>query len=177
MPKQTAPKNNSGFTLIELLIVILVIGALSGVLLGVVNSSGVRQKARDSQRKSDLKRIQTALELYFVDFRSYPISNPGSGDGDWEQVGGGATNVIVGALEPDYANPVPVDPEISGNNSDPCDNATTYRYNYRSDGTYYNLTTIMEVETSSNDSPCTVGNTGCGGGFDTIDVCYFAQNP
>ena len=177
MPKRSAYKKTSGFTLIELLIVILVIGSLSGILLGVVNSSGVRQKARDSQRKSDLRKTQTALELYFADFRAYPISNPGSGAGNWEQVGGGATNVIVGTLQPNYIDPVPVDPSISGNNASPCSNATIYRYNYRSDGTYYNLTAIMEVSTSNDDSVCTTGNTGCAAGFATEGVCYFAQNP
>jgi type II secretion system protein G len=61
-----------GFTLIELLIVIVIIGILSSFLLA--NFIGVRQRARDGTRKSDLRQIQTALELYRSDNGSYPLT-------------------------------------------------------------------------------------------------------
>ncbi len=51
-----------GFTLIELLVVISIIGLFSALV--VPNFMGVRQRARDTQRKSDLKQIQKALEMY-----------------------------------------------------------------------------------------------------------------
>ena len=53
---------NLGFTLIELLVVIAIIGGLSSLL--VPNFMAARERARDAQRKSDLKQIQKALELY-----------------------------------------------------------------------------------------------------------------
>ena len=59
-----------GFTLIELLIVIAIIGVLSAILFA--NFVGVRQRARDAQRKSDLRQIQAALEIYRSDVGSYP---------------------------------------------------------------------------------------------------------
>lgn len=62
-----------GFTLIELLIVIAVIGILVGFT--VVNLVGVRQRARDGDRKADLKSTQSALELYRADQNSYPAQN------------------------------------------------------------------------------------------------------
>ena len=175
-------KKSLGFTLIELLVVITVIGALSGILLGVINSSGIRAKARDSQRKSDIKKIQTALELHFADFRAYPKSDPvaGTDPGNeaWEQIGIGR---LVGELQPNYIDPVPVDPqgEVGGNNG-PCEGPTFQRYNYRSNGSYYFLTAIMEVTTSKDDSPCSsmAGEAFfCAVGFGNTDVCYFAQNP
>ncbi len=61
-----------GFTLIELLVVIAIIGILSGILMA--NFVGIRQRARDGTRKSDLKVIQSALELYRSDQGSYPTS-------------------------------------------------------------------------------------------------------
>lgn len=61
-----------GFTLIELLIVIAIIGVLATLLM--VNFIGVRQRARDAQRKSDLRQIQSALEIYRSDQGSYPAS-------------------------------------------------------------------------------------------------------
>lgn len=60
----------SGFTLIELLIVIAIIGILSTLLMA--NFIGVRQRARDAQRKSDIRQLQAALELYRADTGQYP---------------------------------------------------------------------------------------------------------
>src|SRR3990167_2999854 len=53
------------FTLIELLVVIGIIGTLSALTLP--NFMSARERARDSQRKNDLKQIQKALELYKLD--------------------------------------------------------------------------------------------------------------
>ncbi len=50
-----------GFTLIELLVVIAIIGLLS--TLAVVSLGSARQKAADAKRISDLKAIQTAMEM------------------------------------------------------------------------------------------------------------------
>lgn len=62
-----------GFTLIELIVVIAIIGLLS--TLAVVALGSARLKARDSKRLSDLKQLQTALELYYTDQNQYPAGN------------------------------------------------------------------------------------------------------
>ena len=59
-----------GFTLIELLVVIVIIGILA--TLATVALSSARMKARDARRVSDVRQIQTALELYFSDAQAYP---------------------------------------------------------------------------------------------------------
>jgi len=59
-----------GFSLIELLIVISIIGIL--VATATVSWTNAQQKSRDSKRKSDVKSIQQALELYLQDYGSYP---------------------------------------------------------------------------------------------------------
>lgn len=55
-------RNKKGFTLIELLVVIAIIGLLS--TLAVVSLNNARGKARDARRVSDIKTIQTAMDLY-----------------------------------------------------------------------------------------------------------------
>ena len=62
--------NKKGFTLIELLVVIAVIGVLSSIVL--VSLSGVRGKARDAIRQSDMSQIRKALEVYYTDHGHYP---------------------------------------------------------------------------------------------------------
>ena len=59
-----------GFTLIELLVVVSLIGVLSTLVIANLNSA--RERARDTQRKSDLRNIQTALRLYYNDSGGYP---------------------------------------------------------------------------------------------------------
>jgi len=61
-----------GFTLIELLVVIAILGILATIALASFSSS--QMKARDAQRKSDLKAIASALEILYNDHESYPFS-------------------------------------------------------------------------------------------------------
>ena len=62
-----------GFTLIELLVVISIIGMLSAIVLASMSSA--RVKANDTKRLADFRQIQTALELYYSTYGSYPGSN------------------------------------------------------------------------------------------------------
>ena len=59
-----------GYTIIELLIVVAIIGLLITLGTYAWNSSG--QRSRDSVRKSDLSRIQNALQQFYLDNRAYP---------------------------------------------------------------------------------------------------------
>mgnify|MGYP000014696671 CR=1 FL=1 len=63
----------TGFTLIELLVVIAIIAILATLIL--TNIQGVRERARDLRRKSDLSSIQKSLRLYFNDYRIFPTSS------------------------------------------------------------------------------------------------------
>ncbi|MCL5433258.1 MAG: prepilin-type N-terminal cleavage/methylation domain-containing protein [Patescibacteria group bacterium] len=89
-----------GFTLIEVLIVVVIIGVLAALLM--VNFIGVRQRARDAQRKSDLRQIQAALELYRADQGEYPQS--------LDECSNGALGVIAPDCTTIYMQQVPKDP-------------------------------------------------------------------
>ncbi|MEA3249743.1 MAG: prepilin-type N-terminal cleavage/methylation domain-containing protein [Patescibacteria group bacterium] len=76
MKKTIGTHSRAGFTLIELLVVITIIGALSAI--GTVSYQSVRMAGRDVKRASDMKQIQTALELYFENHQTYPFDqHPG----------------------------------------------------------------------------------------------------
>ena len=126
----------AGFTLVELLVVVGIIGLLSALVSA--NVSGARQKARDANRQSDLRTIQTALELYLNDHGNLP-----------GPVGGGMLTSLAGgpnwipALTPTYIVRVPVDPK----------NVEPFVYQYGSgqtvqQGAYY-VQTNLETTTSS----------------------------
>lgn len=66
-------QHENGFTLVELLVVISIIGILAALVL--VNLSNVRERGRDSARKTDLSQLRTALRLYYNDNQTYPTSN------------------------------------------------------------------------------------------------------
>lgn len=65
-------KKNNAFTLIEVLVVIAILAGLVAILFP--NFMSIREKARDTQRKNDIKQLQKALELYKEN--SYPPAYP-----------------------------------------------------------------------------------------------------
>ncbi|MBU2632355.1 prepilin-type N-terminal cleavage/methylation domain-containing protein [Patescibacteria group bacterium] len=134
-------KQGKGFTLIELLIVVAIIGVLASLLMA--NFIGVRQRGRDAQRKSDVRQIQSALELYRADMSSYPLasSNPLAC----------GSSLMSGTTT--YMKKIPCDPQ----------NPTTQKYVYSysaTNGTY----TIKACLENSNDSQLDATNT-CSPGY------------
>ncbi len=125
-------KNYFGFTLIELLIVIVILGILSVIGLGAFTSA--QMKSRDSNRKSSLSGIVTALEVYYNDHGSYPI---GDALGNIEGCGVGGTSACsYGSIWQDdkgttYMVQIPEDPGAN-------------EFFYDSDGTSYMIYARLE---------------------------------
>lgn len=129
-------KKEGGFTLLELLIVIVIIGILA--LLIIPNITSAPKKARDTQRKTDLRAVQKGLEEYFVSNNVYP-------GGTWQ------TDLTSGTAP--ILKSVPTDPK----------NTSPYTYVYTPGGsnTTYTLTACLEnggdngTDTVAAVSPCT----------------------
>jgi general secretion pathway protein G len=66
-------KQDKGFTIVELLIVIVVIGILAGLVITTYN--GIQQKARNTERTTDLKTFQSQLEAYYANNGRYPATS------------------------------------------------------------------------------------------------------
>ena len=123
------------FTLIELLIVIVIVGVLATIF--VSNYLGVRQRANDSQRKSNLRQIQAALELYRYDLGSYPTSLKNCPTAGTHTYFGDPTCTVT------YMQKIPVDPQGTSYY-----NSGNYYYTAPG-GTGYTLCSCLE---NANDS-------------------------
>lgn len=60
----------SGFTIVELLIVIVIIGILAGLV--ITTFVGIQQRARNSERQTDINSVSSQLEGYFAKNSGYP---------------------------------------------------------------------------------------------------------
>lgn len=103
-----------GFTLIELLVVISIIGVLA--TLALVSFGPAQKQAKDTQRKSDIRQYQNALEMY---------ANKGNGlfPGENSTVSADSSGGLCGDLG------------LTSCSSDPKKSTdATYDYKYQSDG-------------------------------------------
>lgn len=137
--------HKSGFTLIELLVVIAIISILAALLMA--NFVGVRQRGRDGQRKSDLRQIQTALELYRADNGSYPASIASCG-----------SSFVYNTTT--YMQKIP------------CDPLQKTSYAYSSDGTTYTIYACIENENDSEKDSST--QSGC---TSVTNISFTVTNP
>lgn len=63
-------KRQEGFTIVELLIVIVVIGILAALV--ITTFTGIQQRARNTERETDIKAIHGQVEAYYADNGRYP---------------------------------------------------------------------------------------------------------
>ena len=73
-------KKQQGFTIVELLIVIVVIGILAALV--ITTFTGIQQKARNTERQTDIKAMHGQVEAFFAQNGKYPtLAN--MNDGTW----------------------------------------------------------------------------------------------
>ena len=66
-------QGSAGFTLVELIVVIAVLGILAGI--AIPRLTGVRDEADIAAVKSDLRNIQSGLEMYIADTGNTTVSD------------------------------------------------------------------------------------------------------
>jgi prepilin-type N-terminal cleavage/methylation domain-containing protein len=147
---------HKGFTLIELLVVMSIIAIFSAI--GYANFSDARKISRDAQRQSDLRLLQSAIELYKQKYGVYPapcngfatnINTPYSGQkGTSLQCSDGSNEYIVG-LAPEFIPVLPNDPNPKSFNG----GDLGYLYITNSERSVYKITTSsVEVDVVDQNS-------------------------
>ncbi|NAZ84617.1 type IV pilin protein [Kineococcus indalonis] len=68
--RKAVEEKDQGFTLIELLVVMIIIGILAAIAIPTFLNQ--RNKAYDTQARSDLRSAQTEMETYYTDNQTYP---------------------------------------------------------------------------------------------------------
>jgi len=118
-------KRNLGFTLIELVVVMAIVSVLTG--LATFNFQQARQRARDVQRKNDLKQLANALEVYKNDQNPqvYPAT---------------ITDLVNGG----FIKSSPMDPRYKADNSAWVDYVYTRDPGMTGDNLDYEITACLE---------------------------------
>jgi len=138
-------KTTSGFTIVELLIVIVVIAILAAI--SIVAYNGIQERARFASMRSDIASLNKAIQLYYADNGSYPITPAGTGSpcssGNWCGFDQGTGDNFIPGLAPKYLNNTPQLP-VANSSSD--------TYLYRSpDGVNYKLIRYQSGGLSSSE--------------------------
>lgn len=142
--------SRKGFTLIELLVVIAIIGMLASAVSASL--ADAQREARDKRRVADLKSLQTALELYYVDNQSFPRESEGAN-------GNISTNTTLQNLLDPYMQGFPIDP--AG-----IDNTTFYYYydgNHTCGGRNYAIIFARQMDKAENSNYTEFAGTTCAG--------------
>jgi len=105
----------SGFTLLEILLVVGIIAILAGIVIIAINPARQLATVRNTERKSDLKQINSAMTQYYIDNGEYPATIPttlteicDTGTATSSLTCGSLINLT--ALVPTYITAIPTDP-------------------------------------------------------------------
>ncbi len=116
-----------GFTIIELLIVMAIIGMLASIML--VTFSTLQAKSRDTRRVEDVRELQKALGMYYIESNQFPIS---------------ASPINIIGTDP-VSTVLINNGVISGISGDPV--SPTYDYTYQTSGPgNYTITFCLETD-------------------------------
>lgn len=162
-------RTQKGFTLIELLVVIAIIGILAAITLSSLNTA--RAKARDAERRNEVRQIGLALQMWAVDHGdmwqslgdagcgriSDPYPSPEYGGARLNAGGDPAsypTSVIDCLLNEGYLSSPIADPIQGGSYSNPTNGVHLYMKTSCDSGTYIyaKLETEPQTTTATDDT-------------------------
>lgn len=176
-----------GFTVVEIMVVVTVMSIIAGII--VVASLDSSEQSRDAKRQSDLKALQTAVELYNLKYGRYPegcngpssatVLNPSNWSG---QIGTnyvcnlnngiyaayvGTGEYIIG-LAPEFIPTLPTDSKLSSTTP----TSSGYVYTVNVDGTVYKIMALNTVESEVVSTSHALYRCGTGDITSASHECY-----
>lgn len=150
--------SRSGFTLVELLVVIAIISILAAVVVLIINPLELTRRGRDAARLTDLANLQQAINVAVQEATSSAAAilckdtttpcNGSSSTGTRSASGTGWVKVDLSSQQSVSVPTLPIDPT----------NSTTYHYTYCSDGTGWEINTVLESTKESGKMTTDGGN-------------------
>jgi prepilin-type N-terminal cleavage/methylation domain-containing protein len=125
-------QKQTGFTIVELLIVIVVIAILAAITIVAFN--GIQDRAKFSQKRSDLSNIQKVVEMYYAENNAYPNTS-----NNWRfqrELG----DAFIPGVVPKYTASLP------SVNDGFTNQANSNTYAYRSNGTDYKIIRFIRTQ-------------------------------
>ncbi len=171
-----SPRTARAFTLVEMLIAVVIIAILAAIALVAYN--GLQQRARDSERMTELAAISKLMKLYKIDKGGYPGTGTGcasglngSGSGWYSRDDGNATwpkSVMKCLDEAGYTTANVLDPSnaVSCANNDLSCHAYLVSWCAAGAWLFVNMETMPQSSTTT-DNTCV--------GADTWDTLYGAN--
>lgn len=162
----------NGFTIVELLIVIVVIGILAAISL--VAYTGVKERGTYAKMRTELSSLNKAIQLYYADNGSYPITPAGASgqvcSGNWCGWLHSTGDDFIPGLSPKYISTTPQLPSSYANSD---------TYLYRSPaGTDYKLIRLV-AGTMSNSERAAMSDlmtTDCSAAINDSRWGYWSSN-
>ncbi len=147
----TILRATSGFTLIELLVVIGIIAILAVLITLAINPAEMQRKGRDAARLADMTGLRKAIDLSITDGKVLQgtLTTSYSHDSTQTRTASSLTN-YVGMDVSKYVSILPVDPRQTATAVTVISDGLTQvaagamRYDFSSNGQYYEINTYLE---------------------------------
>lgn len=141
-----------GFTIIEVVLVLAIAGLI--FLMVFIALPALQRSTRDTQRKSDLSRVITALNNYTTNYRGALPADLAAYNGTFK------SGFLITSSNDSFIDP-------AGSNSTPPATETSYIFVLSGSGTTSALTTPFGSDTTQNRIYVTPNST-CGASGDTV---------
>ena len=158
MLREKLKKYGAGFTLVEILVVITIVGILSGIVL--VSVGDLRERARDSRRKSEI--------AYIGQFLAFSCYLPTGGEGEYDMITLAQEIIAQNPQYGKFLSNIPKDPKAGSE--------TQSKYIYTVDGEGEKCALYANLENPNERATLIITSAAPGGGTGVLKADSLGWN-